>query len=194
LQVGASTNAKPFGADRAIGVDLNGDPLIACRVVEVNGSVAFCGHPDGSPKRSVCVVKQQNTTTVGRNAQNGSGFALRVDQLKATNLQGFGTGKSKDGSEGQNPKHSQSEKPQPQAFVAHKNRPLSIPTLLKPFSPSLKPFKVADQPKESDEPNGDQKPKGSPQGFRQSAQHLPHRRSPFGSFPNAHRSLDLDSG
>jgi hypothetical protein len=70
----------------------------------------------------------------------------------------------------------------------------SIPTPLKPLSPAFKPFKVADQPKESDEPNGDQKPKGSPQGFRQSAQHLPHRRSPFGSFcPNARRSFDLDS-
>jgi hypothetical protein len=103
VQCLALVNAKSFCANFSIGIDLNGDPLIAHRVVEVNGSVAFCGHPDGSPKRSVCVVKQQNTTTVGRNAQNGSGFALRVDQLKATNLQGFGTGKGEDGSEGQSP-------------------------------------------------------------------------------------------
>jgi hypothetical protein len=33
LRVGASTNAKPFCADRAISVDLNSDPLIAVAIV-----------------------------------------------------------------------------------------------------------------------------------------------------------------
>ena len=33
LQVGASTNAKPFRDDRAVSVDLNCDPLIAVAIV-----------------------------------------------------------------------------------------------------------------------------------------------------------------
>jgi hypothetical protein len=53
---------------------------------------------------------------------------------KTAHLQGFGKGE--DGSEGQNPKHSQSEKPQPQAFVAHKNRPLWV----NPDAPQTTPF------------------------------------------------------
>jgi hypothetical protein len=56
----------------------------------------------------------------------------------------------------------------------------SFATPLKPLSPSLKTFNVADQLVEGSEPEGDQKPKGSPQGFRQSVQH--HRRSPSGRF------------
>jgi hypothetical protein len=56
----------------------------------------------------------------------------------------------------------------------------SFATPLKPLSPSLKTFYVSDQPVEDSEPEGDQKPKGSPQGFRQSVQH--HRRSPSGRF------------
>jgi hypothetical protein len=54
----------------------------------------------------------------------------------------------------------------------------SIATTLKPFSPSLKAFYVADKPVESDEPKGEQKPKGSPQRFRENDQTFSHCRSP----------------
>jgi hypothetical protein len=54
----AVKSAKPFGADRAIGVDLNCNPPIACRVVEVNRYIALCGHPNANAKRAVAVVKE----------------------------------------------------------------------------------------------------------------------------------------
>jgi hypothetical protein len=40
IQCLALVNAKPFCANFSIAIDLNGDPLIACRVVEVNRYIA----------------------------------------------------------------------------------------------------------------------------------------------------------
>jgi hypothetical protein len=89
LQVGASTNAKPFCANFPVGVDLNGDPLITLCVIEVNGCVAFRCQTDGSPKRPICVVKQQDPAIAWSDAQNRNDFAPRIDKFNATNPQTF---------------------------------------------------------------------------------------------------------
>jgi hypothetical protein len=104
LQVGASTNAKPFCAHFPVGVDLKGDPLIAHRVVEVNRYIALCCQPNANPKRPVCVVKQQDTAIAWRNTQNRNDFASRIDQLNSANPQTFGANEPEDGDEGYNPK------------------------------------------------------------------------------------------
>jgi hypothetical protein len=55
-------------------------------------------------------------------------------------------------------------------------KPFATP--LKPLTPSLKPFYVADEPVEGSEPKGEQKQTGSPQPFDESDQNLAHCRSP----------------
>jgi hypothetical protein len=74
----------------------------------------------------------------------------------------------------------QQRKPNPQKSVAHKNRPLSVNRdAPQAMTPSLKTFKVANEPVESSKPESNEKPTGSPQPFGESDQTLPHHSHLF---------------
>jgi hypothetical protein len=77
---------KPFRDDRAIIVDLKGDPLIAVTIVEVNRCVVFCRQPNCNAKRPVCVVNEQDAAIAWRNAQDSDDFALRIEEFNSTQI------------------------------------------------------------------------------------------------------------